>query len=55
MMACLMSTNEEITLDVTGYNIDFNNELDVIIHDTIMGDLSVGPNNALNSGDTIIY
>ena len=40
-------------LQVTGYDVDFGDEVSVYLNSTILGDLIQGANNALNAGDVI--
>ena len=45
------ATVSDLELTVTGYDIDFDDELAVYLNNTFIGHLSEGPNNGLNSGD----
>ena len=42
----------DLVLTLTGYDIDFTNEVSVSLNGVFLGYLSKGPNNNLNSGDT---
>ncbi|NIP47528.1 MAG: S8 family serine peptidase, partial [Gammaproteobacteria bacterium] len=52
LYATFTGTNQDLTLHVTGYDIDYADELAVSLNGTLIGYLSVGPNNGLNAGDT---
>ena len=41
-------------LHVTGYDIDWDDEVAVLLNGTQIGYLSVGPNNGLNAGDVFV-
>jgi hypothetical protein len=45
-------TTVDLVFSVTGYDIDFIDELAVYLNDNLLGYLSIGPNNGLNSGDS---
>jgi hypothetical protein len=45
-------TSVDLVFSVTGYDIDFIDELAVYLNDNLLGYLSKGPNNGLNSGDS---
>ena len=45
-------TGMDLELSVVGYDIDFPPEVEVLVNGSYLGNLSVGPNNGLNSGDT---
>ncbi len=38
-------------LQVTGYDMDYGDEISVYLNDQVLGFLTAGPNNALNGGD----
>ncbi|NIM27254.1 MAG: hypothetical protein GTO67_16980, partial [Gammaproteobacteria bacterium] len=44
LYASFTGTNQDLTLHVTGYDIDFVDELAVSLNGTLIGYLSVGPN-----------
>jgi subtilisin family serine protease/ABC-type amino acid transport substrate-binding protein len=52
LYASFTGTGQDLTLYVTGYDIDYADELAVSLNGTLLGHLSVGPNNGLNAGDT---
>lgn len=45
------AAGSELTLSVTGYDIDGNAEVSVWLNGLILGHLGAGPNNGLNSGN----
>ena len=47
-------TGNSLYLQVTGYDIDFNDEVTVLLNGSAIGNLSVGPNNQLNAGDVFV-
>ena len=47
------STGSDVVLEVTGYDIDYADEVKVSVDGTVLGYLTVGPNNGLNTGDSI--
>jgi len=52
LYATFMGTGTDLVLGVTGYDIDFVDELAVYLNDELLGHLTVGPNNGINAGDT---
>jgi hypothetical protein len=46
------ASSNNLTLTVTGYDIDFNDEVEVLLNGTSVGFLSKGPNNGLNAGNS---
>ncbi len=52
LYAFFTGTGTDLSLQVTGYDIDFVDELAVYLNGSLLGHLSVGPNNQLNTGDT---
>ena len=44
--------SDDLTLSVTGYDIDTRSEIAVILNGNVIGHLSVGPNNVLNASNT---
>ena len=46
------ASNDNLILSVDGYDIDFNNEVEVLLNGISLGFLSRSPNNAFNSGDS---
>jgi len=46
-------TGIDLELDVTAFDIDYNDEISVHLNGDQIGYLSKGPNNGLNAGDTI--
>ena len=47
-----VGTNETLQLSLTGYDIDFAPEVEVLLNGASLGFLSVGPNDGLNAGDS---
>jgi hypothetical protein len=47
-----VGTTLDLVFSVTGYDIDEGNEVKVYLNDVLLGNLSKGPNDGLNSGDT---
>jgi glucose/arabinose dehydrogenase len=45
-------TTLDLVLSVTGYDIDSSNEVTVYLNDVLLGSLSQGPDNGVNSGDS---
>ena len=45
--------SEDLSLSVEGYDVDFDDEIAVRLNGVLLGYLSTGPNNSLNSGDTL--
>ncbi|MDX2313193.1 MAG: PQQ-dependent sugar dehydrogenase, partial [Gammaproteobacteria bacterium] len=50
--ATFIGTGTDLRLEVTGYDIDYADELLVSLNGNPLGYLSVGPNEALNAGDS---
>ncbi len=46
-----IGTGTNLVLSVQGYDIDYNNEVRVLLNGVLLGYLSKGPNNRLNAGD----
>ena len=44
-------TLEDLVFSVTGYDIDYSDEVAVYLNSNLLGYLSKGPNNGLNTGD----
>jgi ABC-type amino acid transport substrate-binding protein len=51
LVAAFQNSGIDLQLSVTGYDIDLADEVAVYLNDELLGYLSVGPNNGLNSGD----
>ena len=45
-------TSMDLVFSVTGYDIDYVDEIAVYLNDNLLGYLSKGPNNRLNAGDS---
>ena len=54
LMVTWQGTGSDVSLHVTGYDIDWPDEVAVELNGTLIGYLSVGPNNGLNSGDVFL-
>ncbi|HSS63072.1 MAG TPA: putative Ig domain-containing protein [Gammaproteobacteria bacterium] len=54
LMVTWQGTGSDVSLHVTGYDIDWPDEIAVELNGTLIGYLSVGPNNGLNSGDVFL-
>ncbi len=54
LMVSWQDTGSDVTLQVTGYDIDWPDEVAVELNGTLIGYLSVGPDNGLNSGDVFL-
>jgi hypothetical protein len=52
LTATFEGTSMDLVLSVTGYDIDYMDEISVYLNDQLLGHLSYGPNNSLNSGDS---
>jgi glucose/arabinose dehydrogenase len=52
LIATFTGTTMDLVFSVTGYDIDEGNEVTVYLNDVLLGNLSKGPNDGLNSGDT---
>ena len=52
LIATFESPGTDLDFFVTGYDIDFADEVSVTLNGTPLGNLSQGPNNGLNAGDT---
>jgi subtilisin family serine protease len=52
LTATFISPSEDLMFSVAGYDIDYADELAVFLNGNLLGYLSIGPNNALNSGDS---
>ena len=48
------NTGNTLDLSLTGFDVDFANEIEVLLNGVSQGFLSVGPDNAENAGDTFI-
>ena len=53
VVACFTSTGIDVTLDVTGNDIDFTDEVEVFINGTSLGNLKTGPDNGINGEEQI--
>jgi len=53
LYATFTGTNTDLTLQVTGYDIDYVDELAVYLNGNLLAHLTVGPNNGLNAGDSL--
>ncbi len=51
VVASFAGTEQDLTLSVTGYDIDIGDEVEVLLNGDHLGYLSAGPNDALNGGD----
>jgi hypothetical protein len=47
-----VGTTLDLVFSVTGYDIDDGDEVKVYLNDVLLGNLSKGPDNGLNSGDS---
>lgn len=54
LMVTWQGTGSDLSLHVTGYDIDWPDEIAVELNGTLIGYLSVGPDNGLNSGDVFL-
>ena len=52
--AAFENTNGDAELTLTGYDVDFENEIRVSLNGSALGFLTPGPNNGLNSGDRFV-
>ena len=52
LVVTFADTGIDIELSLNGYDIDFNDEIEVFLNGVSIGYLSAGPNNALNGGDS---
>ena len=52
-MAFEADANNPLTLSMTGYDIDFDDEVAVLVNGTLLGYLSQSRNNELNGGQTL--
>jgi hypothetical protein len=52
LVATFMYTGDDYVLNVTGYDIDYVDEVAVYLNGALLGHLSKGPNNGLNTGDS---
>ncbi len=50
--ASFTGTESDLDLSLLGYDVDFDDELEVLLNGSSIGFLSKGPNNNLNGGDT---
>jgi Zn-dependent metalloprotease len=55
MMAAFQSTGSDLRLSVTGYDIDFPDEVAVLLNREFLGYLTVGSNNGFNGGNVFIF
>jgi hypothetical protein len=54
LVASFQSTGDDLLFDVTGYDIDSNTEVRVLLNGEELGHLSRGTDNGLNGGDTFL-
>jgi hypothetical protein len=54
LFANFIGTTNDLTLHVTGYDVDYADELSVSLNGNPLGYLSAGPNNDLNGGDSFV-
>jgi subtilisin family serine protease len=52
LIANFDGTTKDLVLTVAGYDIDWNDEIAVYLNGNLLGYLSKGPNNGLNTGDS---
>lgn len=52
LTAGFTGTGDDLTLTVVGYDVDFADEVQVLLNGSSLGYLSKGPNNSENGGDT---
>jgi len=52
LIAGFKGTSMDLLFSVTGYDIDYTDEIAVYLNDNLLGYLSKGPNNGLNAGDS---
>jgi subtilisin family serine protease len=52
LIATFTGTGTELTLEVTGHDIDYNDEVSVSLNGVLLGHLTKGPNDGLNAGDS---
>ena len=52
LTAGFTGTSMDLLFSVTGYDIDYVDEIAVYLNDNLLGYLSKGPNNGLNAGDS---
>jgi hypothetical protein len=51
LVASFQGTTSDLELSLTGYDIDFVDEVSVHVNGELLGHLSIGPDNGLNVGD----
>ena len=51
VLASFENTGMDLELTLTGFDVDFANEIEVLLNDNSLGFLSAGPDNGLNGGD----
>ena len=51
--ASFLSTGNNLTLSLTGYDIDLSDEVEVLLNGSSLSFLTPGPNEGLNGGDSI--
>ena len=49
--ATFVHTGTDVRLSVVGYDVDFDDEVSVLLNGRVLGFLTEGPNNGLNGGD----
>lgn len=54
LKAIFTGTTEDLTFQVTGYDIDYTDELALYLNGSLLGHLTKGPNNGLNGGDFFV-
>jgi hypothetical protein len=52
LTAGFTGTSMDLLFSVTGYDIDYVDEITVYLNDNLLGYLSKGPNNGFNAGDS---
>ena len=50
--ASFANTGGDARLSLKGFDVDFHNEIEVLLNGDRLGFLSTGPNNGLNNGDS---
>ncbi len=51
LLVAFESTGTDLVLSVTGFDIDYDNEITVYLNGAPLGNLRIGPNNGLNGRD----
>ncbi|MGD9045012.1 MAG: PQQ-dependent sugar dehydrogenase, partial [Desulfobacterales bacterium] len=52
LTATFQNASADLVFSVSGYDIDYTDEIAVYLNDNLLGYLSTGPNNGLNAGDS---